>query len=81
LHDANFLTEIEILISKDLKVDKENGTIEFPIEYIKNNITEGEISGLKYHFRDIESKFKDNPLYIENKDLIDKFKEDYCIKS
>lgn len=77
LIEPDFLAEIEGLISNGLKVDKLNGNVEFPIEYIKDNLTEGETSALKYHFKEVESRFNNNPLYAEHKELFTRFKEEY----
>lgn len=77
LLEPDFFSEINDLINNGFKVDKENGTVEFPIKYIKDNITEGEISALKTHFKEVESNLSNTPLYIEHKNLFKKFKEEY----
>ena len=79
LSEPDFLKEIESLTEKGLNIDKSKGLIELPIDYIKSNISNDELSKLATHFKNIESRFNSNSLYIENKKLFEKFKIDYSI--
>ena len=77
LLDYGVKEEIQKLKVNDIKIDTKIGVIEYPKIYIKNNIQDYEINALKYHFKDIESRFVDNTLYKENEFLFEKFKKEY----
>ena len=77
LLDYGVKEEIQNLKNNNIRIDTDKCIIEYPIGYIKNNIQDYEINALKYHFKDIESRFKDNTLYKENEFLFERFKKEY----
>ena len=75
--DNGFSEELDYLVKQGIEVNIKKCCIKFPKKYITDNILDVDLSKLKTYFCKLESCFLDHQLYIDNVNLIYKFKKEY----
>lgn len=80
LLENDFVQELDFLIKQGIKVDKNECYISFPKKYILENIPDSDIFKLKNYFCRLQACHSNNPLYINNTGLINRFKKEYNIE-